>query len=183
MKTVRMFCVVMAAALFVTAFAPFVAAPQAAQSALSAAITAPVQAFADATQGLPLLAPMSIAAPLISVNTTTSSDYGCTLIRQSPLDWTKMRSRQYFDMVWTVQNSGNAVWHASATKLAYVGGAKMQTHGDSVGLSGDVGRGKKTKLTVDMNAPKAQGTYSTLWALFSGSQRFCKVTITITVVR
>jgi hypothetical protein len=189
MKKVRLFSVVLAAALFVAALVPFVAAPVAAantQSAFNAAISSPAQAFADATRGLPLLAPMSLAAPLISVSTesnASSSGYGCTLVRQTPLDWTKMRSRQYFDAAWTVVNSGNAVWHMSATKLEYVGGAKMQTHGDEIGLSNDVGRGKKIKLVVDMNAPKALGTYSTLWALFSGNTRFCKVTLTITVVR
>jgi hypothetical protein len=184
MKTVRVFSVVLAAVLFVTAFVPFAAAPVAA-SAVNATINAPLQAFSDAASGLSLLAPMGIAAPLISVRaeSAATSDYGCTLIRQTPLDWTKMRSRQYFDMVWTVQNSGNAIWHSNATKLAYVGGTKMQTRGDEVKLGNDVGRGKKVKLTVDMNAPKAKGTYSTLWALYSGNQRFCKLTVTITVVR
>lgn len=185
MKTVRVFSVVMAAILFVTAFLPFAAAPAAAQSVLSTAINAPAQAFVDATQGMPLLAPMGLAAPLISFSTeaATSSSYGCTLIRQTPKDWTKMRPRQSFDMVWTVQNSGSAVWHAKSTKLAYVGGTKMQSKGSEMTLTSDVGRGKKTKLTVDMIAPKAQGTYSTLWALFAGNTRFCKVTLTVTVVR
>lgn len=184
MKTVRVFSVVLAAALFVTAFVPFASAP--AVNALSASLNSPVQAFTDAANGLSLLAPMGIAAPMISASiegSGTTSGYGCTLLKQTPLDWKKMRPRQYFDAVWTVQNSGSTVWHGSSTKFAYVGGAKMQTRGDEFKLSNDVGRGKKVKLSVDMNAPKALGTYSTLWALFSGNQRFCKVTLTITVVR
>jgi hypothetical protein len=185
MKTVRVLSVVLAAALFVAAFVPFATAPAMA-AAMSTNLNSPLQAFSDAANGMSLLAPMGIAAPVISLSAesaATTSDYGCTLVRQSPLDWTKMRSRQYFDMVWTVQNSGNAIWHASATRLAYVGGTKMQTHGDEINLIDDVGRGKKVKLVVDMNAPRARGTYSTLWAMFSGSQRFCKLTLTITVVR
>lgn len=185
MKTVRVLSLVLAAALFVTAFVPFAAAPAAA-SAVSAAISSPAQAFADAANGFSLLAPMGIAAPLISINAennAATNNYGCTLLRQTPLDWAKMRSRQSFDMAWTVQNSGNAVWHKSATKLVYVGGTKMQTKGDEVSLGNDVGRGKKIKLIVDMNAPRAKGTYSTLWAMYAGNQRFCKLTLTITVVR
>lgn len=183
MKTARLFAVVMAVALFVAAAVPFASAAAATvQSAPGASIASPLQAFMDAANGLSLLAPMSISAPLISLSTqNASSGYGCTWIKQTPKDWTYMRPRQSFDIVWTVLNSGSTVWHGSSTKLAYVGGTKMQTHGDEFALGGDVGRGKKTKLTVDMIAPRAKGTYSTLWALFAGNTRYCKVTLTITV--
>jgi len=184
MKTVRMISVVLAAALFVVAFIPVAAAPVAASSTLSASLNAPVQAFVDAAHGLPLLAPMGVALPLIQISTekSASSSYSCSLVRQTPKDWVQMRSRQSFDAAWTVKNTG-AVWYDSETHFAYVGGTQMQTHGDVVSLDQDVSRGKKIKLVVDMIAPKAQGTYSTLWALFSGNQRFCKVTLTVTVVR
>lgn len=182
MKTVRLFAVVMAVVLFVTAVVPFASAAATTQSASGAAINSPAQAFMDAANGLSLLAPMSFSAPLFSLSTqNASSAYGCTFVKQTPKDWTYMVPRQSFDIVWTVQNSGGAVWHANSTKLAYVGGTKMQTHGDEFNLGNDVGRGKKTNLTVDMIAPRARGTYSTLWALFAGNTRFCKVTITITV--
>jgi hypothetical protein len=59
----------------------------------------------------------------------------------------------------------------------------MQTHGDAIRLYNDVGRGKKIKLGEDMIAPKSLGTYSTLWALYSGNTRFCRVTLTLTVTR
>lgn len=181
MKTVRLFSIVMAVVLFVTAFVPF--APAVAQSALAAA-SAPLQAFESASQGMPLLAPMSLGLPAISLSVSPASgSYACTFVSQSPKDWTRMRSRQYFDMVWTVKNSGNAVWIAKSTKLAYVSGTKMQTRGNSVALSSDVGRGKKVKFVVDMEAPKAKGTYSTLWAVYSGGTRFCKVTLSISVTR
>jgi hypothetical protein len=182
MKKVVLFSVVMAVALIVTAFVPFASAAANSQSALTAAINSPVQAFTDAANGLSLFAPISISAPIFSLTTqNASSAYGCTFVSQTPKDWAKLKPRQSFDMVWTVRNSGSAVWHGSSTKLAYVGGKKMQTNGSEFALGSDVGRGKKTNLTVDMVAPRAKGTYSTLWALFAGNTRFCKVTLTITV--
>jgi hypothetical protein len=184
MKTVRILSVVLAVALFVTAFTPFAVAPAAAQSALNTAIGSPLQAFTDAAQGLSLLSPMSIGLPLISINTqSASSAYKCTFLSQTPLDWTKMKSRQSFDMVWTVQNSGTATWHTQTEKLIYVSGTKMQSLKDEYKLSKHVSPGEKIKLTVDMIAPKALGTYSTLWGIYTNKTRFCNVTITITVVR
>jgi hypothetical protein len=86
-------------------------------------------------------------------------------------------------MSWTVQNTGLRVWHSNTIALKYIGGTKMQTHGNTVYLASDVGRGKKVTLLVDMNAPKPLGTYSALWSLVSGKQNFCKLTITLTVTR
>lgn len=185
MKTVRTVSIAMAVVLLVVVVAPFAVTPAAAQKNARLTLASPAQTFVEAASGLPLLAPMNVSFPVItmSVADSSSGSYSCTLIRQSPDDWAKMRSRQSFDAVWVVQNSGNAVWPASATQFAYVGGTKMQTAGDEINLSNDVGRGKKVKLSVDMIAPKAQGTYSTLWALFAGNTRFCKVTLTLTVTR
>jgi hypothetical protein len=186
MKTVRLFSIAMAVVLLVVALVPFAAAPASAQTSASQTTASPAQAFMDAARGLPLLAPMSIAAPVISLsieNTNSAGNsYSCSLVKQSPADWVKMKSRQNFDMNWTVQNTG-AVWYADSTKLSYVGGTKMQTRGDSFTLSSDVARGKKVKLSVDMTAPKNLGTYTTLWALYAGNTRFCKVTLVLTVVR
>jgi hypothetical protein len=185
MKTVRLFSIALAVVMLVATIVPFAATSAAARESASQTTGSPAQNFMEAALGTPLLAPMSVSAPAISlsVDTNTSSNYGCMLVRQTPLDWVKMQKRQSFDIYWTVQNTGGAVWHADSTKFAYVGGAKMQTHGDSFFLNNDVGRGKKVKLGVDMIAPKSLGTYSTLWALYSGNTRFCRVTLTLTVTR
>jgi hypothetical protein len=179
MKTVRMFSILIAVVMLIVAVVPFAATPAAAQNITNLTSAAPAQTFMDAARGLPLFAPMSITAPVISLN--TSSSYGCTLVKQSPLDWVYMQKRQSFDVYWTVANTGGTVWPANATKFQYVGGAKMQTHGDSFRIGNDVSRGKKIKLGVDMIAPKYLGTYSTLWALYAGNTMFCRVTLTLTV--
>lgn len=184
MKTVRTFSIAMAVIMLVAAVVPFAATPAAAQDKSSFSSGSPAQVFVNAAQGLPLLAPMSMSVPSISlsVENVTSGSYGCTLVRQTPNDWVKMESRESFDVYWTVQNTGGAVWHANATKFAYVGGTKFQTRGDAFRINNDVGRGQKIKLGVDMVAPKSLGTYSTLWALYSGNTRFCRVTLVLTVV-
>jgi hypothetical protein len=184
MKPVRLFSIVMAVVLLAVAVIPFAAAS--AGSVVSAAVSSPARAFADAALGLPLLAPMSVSMPAFSFsveNIAASKSYACSFISQTPKDWSRMRPRQDFDMEWTVQNTGGLTWHASSIAIKYLGGTKMQTRGNKASLSDDVGAGKKTTLIVDMNAPKAPGTYTALWSLVAGKQNFCKVTLILTVTR
>jgi len=185
MKAVRMFSVVLALALFAGAVFPFAARPVAAQASQTIMVASPAQAFLDAARGMSLFAPMSITAPLItmSVESVSTSDYSCTLVKQTPKDYTKMKTRQAFDMQWTVRNTGNRVWHANTTVFKYIYGPKMQTHGNVYDLPGDVGKGEKVNLVIDMIAPKTQGIYSITWGLNTGSQTFCRVTLTIGVSR
>jgi len=186
MKAVRMFSVVMALALFAGAIFPFAVKPVAAQTSQTILVTSPVQAFMDAARGMSLLAPMSITAPLITLSVesaSASSGYACTLVKQTPKDYTKMKTRQYFDMKWTVKNTGSSTWYANWVPFKYIWGAKMQTRGDVLNLPGDIKRGKSARLVVDMEAPKTQGIYSTTWGLYSGRSAFCRVTLTIGVSR
>lgn len=186
MKAFRMFSIVMALALFVGAVVPFAAKPVAAQASQTIMVTSPAQAFVDAARGMSLLAPMSVTAPLITMSVESaapSSDYACTLVKQSPKDYTKMVTRQYFDMQWTVRNTGQHIWYANWVPFKYIWGAKMQTHGDRFSLPGDVGKGEKVNLVVDMEAPKTQGIYSITWGLFSGNRAFCRLTFTVGVHR
>lgn len=187
MKTVRLFSVVLAVALVAVAFSPFAVKPAEALGNSTVSATSPVESFMNAAAGLPLLAPLNAAAPSMTIRaeniTTSVSGYGCTLISQSPADYTRMRSRQYFDAVWNVRNSGQRIWNASAVSFKYLWGAKMQTRGDSFGLNRNIGLGKKVSLVVDMVAPRALGGYSTTWVLVSGNQPICRLTLTLAVTR
>ncbi len=186
MKAVRVFSVVLALVIFVGAIFPFAAKPVSAQTSQSVMLTSPAQGFLDAARGMSLLAPMSVTAPLITLSVESapaSAGYACTLIKQNPKDYTKMKTRQYFDMRWTVQNTGSSTWYANWVPFKYIWGPKMQTRGDVFSLPGDIKRGNKANLVVDMEAPKTQGIYSTTWGLFSGKSAFCRVTLTIGVSR
>lgn len=176
MKKGRIISIALAVTMFMAAVMPFATTPAAAMEIVEFSPDYPGQTIKEiSTQSLPEVD--------LRVVSNSDGNYGCTLVRQSPGDWINMVPRQAFDVSWTVQNTGNAVWHASATKLEYLGGTKMQTHGDIVGLSQDVGRGGKVKFSVDMEAPRTPGVYSTTWVLYSGSAQFCRVTLSLSVSR
>ncbi len=184
MKTVRMLSILMAVVITVAAIIPFATTPSAAQTPTSLTTSVPAESFLGAIRGLPLISPMSLALPVIKMSIENAgSSYGCSVVSQTPKDWAKMKSRQYFDMTWTIQNTGTTVWHPGSTTFAYVSGPKMQTHGNSLDISQTIGRGAKTVLSVDMTAPKALGTYTALWALSTGKTKFCRVTIILTVIK
>jgi hypothetical protein len=182
MKAIRMFSVVMALALSAVAIFPSAEKPIAAQTSQTIIVTSPVQAFVDSARGMPLLASMNVTAPLITLS-VKSAGYACKLISQEPKNYTRMVSRQYFDMSWTVKNSGAHTWHAQAVVFKYISGTKMQTRGNVFGLYSSVIKGRSTTLVVDMTAPKAQGIYSTSWGLYASKNPFCTVTLTINVSR
>jgi hypothetical protein len=172
MKTVRTFSIFLAVVMLVTAIVPFAATPAAAMET-----TPPT--FTQTSFGLPFYAPAGLIAPSLA---PAYSAYSCALVNQNPKDWVKMKPRQSFDMIWTVQNTG-ATWNSNYIQLKYLWGAKMQTHGDLFGIDNNVGRGKKLKLGIDMIAPKNPGTYPITWGLYNGNTRICILTFIVTVVR
>lgn len=184
MKTVRFAAVFLALALFVTAVVPVAAQPVAAQGFPA---ESPAQFFVDAALGLPLLAPMSIAAaPVLTISVDSAAagaDYACSVTSQKPKDWTKMQRRHIFDATWTVKNSGTKNWGKNGIDFKYVSGTKMHTYGDAYDLAKDVGPGKSIKLMVDMVSPKNKGYYTAVWGLYRGGTVFCKLSVTINVNR
>lgn len=107
--------------------------------------------------------------------------YSCQWVNQQPPDYVVVKPRQSFDMNWTVVNDGSAVWHAGSTMISYYSGTPMHTHADAYSLTETVGLGEKLHVTVDMEAPKNPGNYTTTWALFTGNTRICRMFITLTV--
>ena len=175
MKKVQMFSIAMTVVMILATVIPATPAAAREVETIMGDDGSPIQV-------MPSAAFYSLPEVNMYVESVEYNGYSCTLLKQSPGDWFDMKPRQSFDISWTVQNTG-AVWHSGQTRFAYVGGAKMQTKGDSFIFGQDVGRGGKTKLTVDMEAPKTPGVYSTLWAIYAGNTRFCKVTVTISVTR
>jgi Ig-like domain from next to BRCA1 gene len=170
MKNVRFVSILMAVAMLVTAVIPFAVIPAAAlgNSPLNSSLSAPIN----------MVNPVSTDG----YDTAYTSNYSCALLNQKPKDWVTMKPRQSFDMIWTVQNTGPK-WDADYVQFKYLWGAKMQTHGDLFGLNSSVGRGNKTKLFVDMIAPKTPGTYPITWGLYTGNTFICRVTFIVTVVK
>ena len=114
-------------------------------------------------------------------NYAPDTTYGCTLVNQNPVDYVVMRPRQTFDMNWVVVNTGKAVWHTGTTVYSFYSGVPMYTKEEAYQLPADVGIGGKLKMTIDMEAPKNPGTYSTTWAILTGNTRVCRMFLIITV--
>jgi hypothetical protein len=186
MKAIRMFTVVMALALFAVALFPFAAKPVAAKTSQTIMVTSPAQALMDAARGMPLLAPISVTVPLITLSLESATEvpgYACRLTSQKPKNYTWMVPRKIFDMQWTVKNTGAHMWITNAVTLKYISGTKMQTYGNEFALNRQVLKNNSTTLVVDMTAPKASGIYSTTWGLYASKNPFCTVTLTINVSR
>ncbi|GAB4399070.1 MAG: hypothetical protein OHK0031_18440 [Anaerolineales bacterium] len=166
---VLMVTLVIALAILASAFSSAQAAP---------ALSVRVQTD-DALAGMPLVSGANFSAWNSALSAGTP--YACTLISQSPKDWTKFKPRRIFDAKWTVRNTGTSGWKTTGTDLVYLGGAKMQTHGDIFDLPKSVAPQGKITLIVDMNAPKQPGYYTSYWGLANSNKVFCKFYVIISV--
>ena len=111
-----------------------------------------------------------------------SETYGCTLLNQNPQDEIVMVPRQAFDMTWVVQNTGDAVWHAATSSYAFYGGTPMYAKEAAYQIPEDIMRGGKLKMTIDFEAPKEPGLYTTYWAILTGGNtRVCRMYLTVIV--
>jgi hypothetical protein len=83
-------------------------------------------------------------------------------------------------MGWSVSNTGTVGWDPSNVKFVYLRGTRMH-RADLVALPTGVAAGATVVLTAPLRAPKAKGTYTTVWALRWGQQYFCAVSLRINV--
>jgi hypothetical protein len=178
MKVSRIFPILLTGLFLVTIFGPTAPVAQA------AALSDEAIHLSMVSEGSPMLAsemPYLFSAELPGLSVAAKKEYGCSLVSQSPKDWTKMKPRQSFDARWTVLNTGSRSWLKSGTDLLYISGTKMQTHGDTFDMPKNVGPDGKIALYVDMIAPKTKGTYTSYWGLSNGSQPFCRFYLIVTV--
>lgn len=114
-----------------------------------------------------------------SPSTTTKNACEITLTNPS----TSMTTKYDFDGAWTVKNTGTKEWFAADIDYKYIDGTKLQRNKDvSVyDLGTTVKPGESIKIIVDMVTPDTTGTYTTQWAIVSGSTVLCSLPLTITV--
>jgi hypothetical protein len=98
----------------------------------------------------------------------------------SPANGTSFKSRDNFDATWRVKNTGAKNWDRNSVDFLYLSGTKMHKVA-GYDLGKNVNTGDTIDLAVDMEAPKASGTYSTTWTLSVGSKTFCNMSLTIEV--
>ncbi len=111
----------------------------------------------------------------------TETTLSCTLVSVAPTRANSMPTRNDFDAVWEVKNTGSKNWESSGVDYKYVSGEKIHKRGSAYDLPTTVKPGEKLTIRVDMLAPSTAGTYTTNWALVEGSRTLCSLPLTITV--
>ena len=111
---------------------------------------------------------------------SSSANYACQVTKVSPANGTAFAARADFDAVWTVKNIGQKNWDRTSLDYFYSSGTKMHKV-SGYDLSTNVKVGETTNITVDMEAPKDPGNYSTTWTMHVGDKIFCTMTLTINV--
>jgi hypothetical protein len=114
-------------------------------------------------------------------NSGSSSDnYACQVLSVSPSNGTTMKQDTDFDAVWKVKNIGQKTWDKNSVDFIFDSGTDMGKR-DGYDLSNNVKSGQEISLGVDMVAPTKSGNYTTNWTLRVGSNKFCKMSLTINV--
>ncbi|MEA4907143.1 MAG: NBR1-Ig-like domain-containing protein [Anaerolineaceae bacterium] len=112
---------------------------------------------------------------------TTTSGLGCSVTLVGPTNYSEFLPNASFDGRWTLKNTGTDAWDDASMDFRYIGGTKMHEGDDAVDLWTDVASGDSIDFVRDMVAPSSVGTYSTSWALVSGSSTICSMTFTVRV--
>jgi len=110
---------------------------------------------------------------------TSNRDYACEVI-DSPLDGTIYSPRKEFKVRWRLKNVGRREWDSDSVDFVYDTGDKFHKVSE-YDLGESLTIGYVAEFFVDMQAPKDPGTYTTYWALRIGTEKFCKVSLTIGV--
>lgn len=106
-------------------------------------------------------------------------DYDCKVLN-FPTDGTIYSPRLAFKVRWRLQNIGLQDWDRDGVDFVYDFGDRFHKT-SAYDLAESVEIGDVAEIFVDMLAPKDPGTYTTHWALKIGTQKFCKVSLTIGV--
>lgn len=109
---------------------------------------------------------------------TPSTSRTCEILSVTP---SKTTTRADFDVVWTIKNTSGKDWDASSVDYKYISGTKMHKYAGAFDLPATVKAGETVKIVVDMLAPDQAGSYTTNWAMVSGSTTLCNLPITLTV--
>jgi hypothetical protein len=120
-----------------------------------------------------------VIPPATITSTLSNKEYLCQVL-DAPTDGTIYSPRLEFKVRWRLKNVGRQEWTTDAVDFIYDYGDRFHKT-SSYNLEKDTEVGYVAEFFVEMEAPKDPGTYTTHWALKVGSEKFCKVTLTIGV--
>lgn len=85
-----------------------------------------------------------------------------------------------FDTVWTVKNTSGGDWPTDSVDYMFISGTAM--HQVAVyDFTQTIKNGESGPVVVNMVAPITPGNYSAEWAIVSGSNTICTLSVTVTV--
>lgn len=114
-----------------------------------------------------------------TLSPASRKNYDCRVLN-APTDGTIYSPRLAFKVRWRLQNLGLQTWDGDGVDFVYDFGDRFHKTA-SYDLDKEVEVGDVAEIFVDMIAPKDPGTYTTHWALKIGTEKFCKVSLTIGV--
>jgi hypothetical protein len=109
----------------------------------------------------------------------SSGGYACEILSVYPFGVT-FSPRTNFDATWKVKNTGSKKWDRNSVDFVYSSGDQIHKV-SGYDLEKTVSVGETITLSVSMQAPKTQGTYTTYWTLRDGNTTFCKMVASIIV--
>jgi hypothetical protein len=107
-------------------------------------------------------------------------DLDCQILIQEPADNAIIPLGSTFTAKWLIANVGIKTWPSDNTDYRYSSGDTLHLQ-PIYDLEKSVEAGKIIELTVAMQAPNTIGTFSTIWQISIGQERFCSMKITIIV--
>ncbi|HEY5729138.1 MAG TPA: NBR1-Ig-like domain-containing protein [Anaerolineales bacterium] len=110
---------------------------------------------------------------------TGNKDYECQVLN-SPQNDVIYSPRLEFKVRWRLKNVGWQNWDGDSVDFVYDFGDRFHKT-SSYDLAKTIEFADVAEIFVDMLAPKDPGTYTTHWVLQIGTEKFCKVSLTIGV--
>ena len=150
-------------------------------TAVPPAMTHTAEATSTPTAALsPTPLPTDTPSPMPTSTESISDQLSCKLLSQSIKNGRHFSPKEDFEMGWLVRNNGTVTWDPNSIDFAYYSGSKMYLFSPAH-LQTSVAHGETVALGASLVAPKASGSYTTVWALRQGTYDFCHVSLRIIV--
>lgn len=136
-----------------------------ARDSLTEVARVPTNTPAAGAQATPSPAITLTAAPTLVSAPADPNCVGASLVAENPPDGTIVQPGEYFWKTWTIRNTGTCAW-STAYQLVYKSGDLMGGL-ISYPLPDDVLPGEQKDISIYLQAPPSEGTFTGYWQLKS----------------
>jgi len=113
---------------------------------------------------------------------SSGKKYECGILAKSPVDGFGYSAGVDFTTTWALLNIGTESWLSANTNVLYSSGDKLHSVSAGYDLNSDIPSGEQVQINVPMRAPSQGGTYTTTWVITDGTDEYCRMSISITVI-